>query len=220
MPDTSSPEFIAEGRRLRLSTTTWSQYKEAFISYWYNQRRHQEWTMEEWAVKAFEEVSKIDCSGYPDLDILKKRYLEELRRIQAGKHRSKHQEPITSFSWKSSEEQLKRLHRELQSGRYIQAAWKEFKPLFKAQPVSGINPIQWKATNWEIALLIDNLINKGLIERGNYNQQICHCFIDKNRNPYKPNSIKAQLSEAKKGGAGAQHKEESLIHIICLVASE
>jgi hypothetical protein len=154
------------------------------------------------------------------LDILKKRYLEELRRIQAGKHKSKHQEPIKSFSWKSSEKGLKRLHRELKSGMYIQAVWQEFKPLFNAQPVSGINPIQWKATNWEIALLIDNLINKGLIESGNYNQQICHCFIDKKGNPYKPNSIKAQLSEAKKGIAGAQHKVDSLIHIICLVASE
>lgn len=220
MPDRSSEELIAEGRRMQLSTATWSEYKEEFIEYRFNSRKHEAWTKKEWAAKEIERVSRIDCSNRPDESVLKERYLEELKKIQAGKAKSQKPEPSSSFTWNAHESELSKLHCNLKKGRYIQAPLKDFQQLFKGQEASSIKPIQWKATQWELVFLIDKLIDKKLIVEGSHIQKICLCFIDRNGEPLKPNSIKTQLHDAKKGIAGKQAKERKLLSLIDSVASE
>ena len=215
MPDRSSEEFIAEGRMMQLSTATWSENKASFIEYRFNKRTFRAWTKREWAVKEREKVSLIDCTGTPDESVLKERYLEELNKIQSGTSTSYKPEPSKRFTWKKTQEsKLKKLHQALIKGEYIQATWEKFQPLFTGQESSRINPIEWRATQWEIAFLIDLLLQKKLIENCNHIKLICHCFLRENNRQFNEDSLKSQLSEARKGTAGKKVKRDKLEELI------
>ena len=210
--DRSSEEIIKINMRLGITTENWQSVKQQFIEERYSKRLKEAWSKVEWAKQEMEYLQKVDFSEYQDRQVLRDRYSKELSKIISG--RIKVNEKRLSFKWKGKEEQLKVLWKELKE-KYIEASWIEFKILFNEQEVKSINPIQWKSTQWELVYLIDELSNHfELIEHAAINEKIVDCFIKKNGEPLKIDSVKQQKADAKKRIAGSPKKQSLLDDIL------
>jgi hypothetical protein len=210
--DRSSEEMIQINNRLSITTGNWSAVKEQFIEERYSMRVQEAWSRAEWAKQEQKHLQTIDFSEYQDRQVLKERYSKELSKIING--RTKSNEQRLSFKWIGKEPQLRQLFSALKP-KYIEATLKDFQSLFSAQEIKMIKPIQWKANAWELSFLIAELANHlKLIEDSKVNDKIVDCFINKNGEPFKSNSVKAQKSTAKVGMAGSAIKEKNLKSIL------
>lgn len=208
--DRSSEEMIQINNRLSITTSNWLAVKEQFIEERYSMRVQEAWSRAEWAKQEQKYLEKIDFSEYQDRQVLKERYSKELSKIINGRTKSNEQQ--LTFKWIGGEPQLKALFQALKP-KYIEATWKDFQSLFRAQEINSIKPIQWKTANWELFFLIDELANHlKLVENRKINSKIMDCFVDCNGQPFK--AVKQQKSEAKKGTAGSQFKEDNLKKIL------
>lgn len=211
--DTSSEENIKINLRLPITSENWSNRKELFIQERFSQRKHEAWNLAEWARHELEYLNSLEFEQ-PDRQVLRDRYCRELSQIIKG--RRKAGEQVLSFKWKAAEKKLKLLYDELKAGRYIECSFKEFEPLFNGHEASSIKPIQWKATQWEFCFLIDYLLQEKLklISKCNHIKIAGLLFIGKNGQPFKEDSLKSQMSEARKGIAGSAAKQEKLEKLI------
>lgn len=208
--DRSSEERIQINNRLSITTGNWSAVKEQFIEERYSKRVQEAWSRAEWAKQEQKYLEKIDFSEYQDRQVLKERYSKELSKIINGRTKSNEQQ--LSFKWIGGEPQLKQLFKALKPN-YIEATWKDFQSLFRAQEIKSIKPIKWNASAWELYFLIDELAaHLKLVENRRINGKIVDCFINYNGEPFK--AVKQQKSQAKKGVAGSQFKEEKLKEIL------
>jgi hypothetical protein len=213
--DRSSEETIKINNRLSITTGNWLAVKDQFIEERYSRRKHPAWSRAEWAQQEQKILEKIDFSNSQDRQVLKERYLRELSKIINGRIKSIEQ-PL-SFKWTGENCQLKKLFDEL-NGKYINATWSKFKQLFGEKDIKSLEPVQWKQANWELFFLIEELSNHfELIEHKEINVKILNCFIDKNGNPFKIESIKQQKSEAKRSMAGSAIKQDYLKRILYAV---
>ncbi len=208
--DRSSEEAIRINNRLSITTGNWSAVKEQFIEERYSRREQEAWSRAQWARQEKKYLEKIDFSEYQDMQVLKESYSRELSNIINGRIKSTEQQ--LSFKWIGGEPQLKQLFKALKP-KYIEATWKDFQSLFRAQEIENINPIQWKESAWELYFLIDELATHlKLVENRRINSKIMDCFISCNGEPFK--AVKQQKSQAKQGVAGSQFKEEKLKKIL------
>jgi hypothetical protein len=210
--DRSSKEAIEVNNRLSITTANWNEVKEQFIEERYSYRRFEAWSKAEWANEELKYLEKMDIISGSDRAILKERYSKELLKI--AQERIKSPENQIVFIWDSQKANLNLLHEELTKGRYIEATKKEFEQLFSGQEASNIQPIKWKATQWELGYFIDYLLQKEIIAQC-YNIKItCLLFYSKKGIQIKEKSLKNQISQAKKEEAGTPSKLKRLEKII------
>jgi hypothetical protein len=214
--DRSSKEAIEVNNRLSITTANWNEVKEQFIEERYSYRRFEAWSKAEWASKELKYLEQMDFSLSEDREILKERYSKELLKI--AQKRIKSPENQIVFKWDSQKANLNLLHQELTKGRYIEATKEEFGQLFSGQEASIIQPIKWKATQWELGFFIEYLLQKEIIAKGNHIKISCLLFISEHEQPFKEASLKSQMSEARKsiGIAGNAAKQEKLKELINL----
>jgi len=213
--DRSSEQTIKENNRLSITSENWSENKKLFIEERFSQRKHEAWSLAEWAKH---ELDYLISVTFEDMDrqVLRDRYSRELSKIIKG--RMKGGEQQLSFKWQAGEKKLRLLYDELKEERYIQVTRKEFEHLFNGHEASSIKPIQWKATQWELGFFIEYLLQKEIITKCNHIKIACLLFISKNGQPFKEASLKSQMSEARKGIAGSAAKQEKLQQLINLCA--
>lgn len=216
--DKSSEESIQQGKKLPITSENWNDHKKLFIEERFLQTKHEAWNLAEWTKHELQVLNTLEFEE-KDRQVLRDRYSRELSQIIKGRMKGSEQE--LSFKWKAEEKKLKLLYDKLKEGRYIQATRKEFEQLFNGQEASSIKPIQWRAAQWELAFLIESLLQEELIEKSKHIQRICLCFTKKNGEPFKENSIKSQMSEARResgiaGSAAKQDKLEELINLCAL----
>jgi hypothetical protein len=209
--DRSSEENIKMNLRLSITSENWSSKKESFIEERFSQRRHEAWNQAEWAKHELDYLNSLEFEE-PDRQVLRDRYSRELSQIIKG--RRKAGEQVLGFKWKAAEGKLKLLYDKLKMGRYIECDFKEFEQLFNEHEASKIKPIQWRATQWELGFCIEYLLQKKLIAKCNHIKIACLLFIGKNWQPIKEDSLKSQMSEARKGIAGNAAKHEKMEEII------
>lgn len=215
--DRSSEESIKINLRLPITSENWSDKKELFIEERFSQRKHEAWNHAKWAEQELKYLNSLEFEEEDRRD-LRDMYSSELVKISKGRTKAGEQE--LRFKWKAEKQKLKLLYDKLKEGRYIQAKRKEFEQLFNEQEASSIKPIEWRANHWELAYLIEYLLQKYLIEKGNYIQGICHCFIKENGEPFKESSIKSQMNQARQGIAGSNQKKKKIEELIDSLVSQ
>jgi hypothetical protein len=215
--DKSTEESLEQGLKLPITSENWNDKKEHFIEVRFSQRKHQAWNQAEWAKHELEYLNSLEFEE-EDRPTLRDRYSRELSKIIKGRFKGGEQQH--RFKWIAEEKKLKLLYDKLKEGRYIQSTRKEFEQLFNGHEASSSKPIQWRATQWELAFCIECLLDKKLIDKGRHIQKACLLFIGENKQPFKEHSMKSQLSEARResGIAGSAAKQEKLKELINLCA--
>jgi hypothetical protein len=213
--DMSTEESIQQGKKLPITSENWNDHKKLFIEERFSQREHEAWNLAEWAKHELEYLNSLEFEE-PDRQVLGERYSRELVKIIKGRRKAGEQE--LGFKWKAAEKKLKLLYGELKAGRYIECTFKEFEQLFNGHEASSIKPILWKATQWELGLLIVLLDREHLISGSFPIKKIAFSFVKKNGEPFNSNSIKSQRSEAKGLIAGSASKQDKLEELINLCA--